>query len=66
MYKRKFTLLQVNSLHKGDIRIAKFLIDHGVNVNAVNEDGDTAYDIATRNGYEELSKYLKASHKTVP
>lgn len=26
--KRKFTLLQVNSFHEGDIEIAKYLIDH--------------------------------------
>jgi hypothetical protein len=63
--KRKFTLLQVNSLHKGDIRIAKFLINHGVNVNAVNEDGDTAYDIATRNGYEELSMKVGATNNGI-
>lgn len=62
--KRKFTLLQVNSFHKADIKIAKFLIEKGVPVNAVNEDGDTAYDIAIKNGYGDLAYYLKTVHQT--
>ncbi|XP_028413355.1 uncharacterized protein LOC114536227 [Dendronephthya gigantea] len=41
-----------------DPKIFKYLVDHGADVYSNNEDGETVFSIATRNGLFDLVKYF--------
>ncbi|XP_028417232.1 uncharacterized protein LOC114541516 [Dendronephthya gigantea] len=41
-----------------DQKIAKYLVDHGADINSQNEEGETVLGIATRNGLLDLVKYF--------
>ena len=55
MSKELFSVIKNN-----DIEIVKLLIENGADVNAKNEDGETALHLANRKGYLDIVKYLIA------
>ena len=57
--RRNFTLLQV-AARQGSVEMAKLLIEHGADVIASNNDGDTALKIALANQHQEMANYLQA------
>ncbi len=48
-------------LNTPDADIVRFLVEHGVDINAVNEDGDTAFHIAARERLADFVELLLAN-----
>lgn len=57
--KDHFTLLQV-AARQGSVEMAKFLIQHGADVTAISDNGDTALKIAIANDHPEMVAYLQS------
>jgi ankyrin repeat protein len=59
--RRDYTLLQI-AAEKGNVEMAKLLVDHGAaqTVGARNQDGQSALDIALAHGHHEMADYLRA------
>jgi len=50
----------------GHLDVVQWLVTHGANVNAVDEDGKTASDIATEWAEDEVADFLKQRESTIP
>lgn len=48
----------LGAVSAGDLEIVKILVNHGANVNYVNNDGSTPYEMAVYKGYEDIAEYL--------
>lgn len=46
------------SARKGDLRIAKLLLEHGAKMNALNDQGQNPRVLAKGNKYDDVFKYL--------
>lgn len=60
-YRRGWTLLHLNAMYSGSTNVARVLFQNGVRIFALDRDGETAADIARRNGHSELARFLEAS-----
>jgi len=61
--RQNFTLLQV-AARQGSVEMAKLLIEHGADVKATNDNGDTALKIARANQHSEMVDYLLSLNAT--
>ena len=53
--------------HQGDARVARWLVEQGIDVNAANEEGQTALSFALKTGpHTELVEYLRSVGATEP
>ena len=53
--KNRFLL---NASHNGHLNIVEFLVSHGANVNAKNNNNETPLHIAWKNGHKDIVEYL--------
>ena len=44
----------------GHKEIVEFLVHHGCDINAKDNDGDTALSMATKKGHDEIVKFLRS------
>lgn len=56
--RHRFTLLHVAALHTDNVAVAEFLLKHGVSLDSINDDGDSALVIAHRQGHQQMAAYL--------
>jgi ankyrin repeat protein len=45
---------------RGNLKVVKFLIDKGADINAKDEDGETPLSLASAISHPEIIQYLKA------
>jgi ankyrin repeat protein len=57
--RQHFTLLQV-AARQGSVEMARLLIEHGADLTATNDGGDTALKIALNNNHAEMAAYLQS------
>jgi hypothetical protein len=62
-FRRGWTMLHLNAMYSGSTKVARVLLQSGVSIFARDQDGETAADIARRNGHSELAHFLEASQQ---